>query len=168
MTANEALEMLLPSFQRYYNIKRENVTEPFSAEAEFFTHDEAYFLMKSAKLAQSESKEFVFFKALEYLDADTLKELDNKAWETGMSRVEITPLHHSTDVALILLADSVDPKAAKLIRKLSHYKSYCFTFKGWSRYRLIALETSTGKITYNHLGSELKKLISNIQKQLKK
>lgn len=168
MTPYEALEKLLPSYQRYYNIKREDVTEPFTAEAEFFTHDEAYFLFKTAKLAQSESKEFVFFKALDCLDEETLRELDEKAWETGMSRVEITPIHHSSDVALVILAETITPGAAKLMKKLSHYKSYCFTFRGWSRYRLIALETSTGKITYNHLGSELKKLISNIQKQLNK
>lgn len=164
MTPNEALEKLLPSFMRYYNIKKEEITEPFDAEAEFFTHDEAYFLMKSAKLSQSESKEFVFFKAIEHLDADTLKMLDETAWNTGMSRVEITPIHHSTDVALIIMAETIDSDAAKLIKKLSHYKSYCLTLKGWSRYRLIALETSTGKVTYNHLGSELKKLIRNIQK----
>ncbi len=164
MTAMEALEKLLPSFVRYYNVKREEVTEPFTAEAEFFTHDEAYFLMKSAKLSESDSKEFVFFSAMEHLDADTLKKLDETAWNTGMSRVVITPIHHSTDVALIILAETMDKDAAKLIKKLKHYKSYCFNFRGWSRYRLIALETSTGKVTYNHLGSELKKLVSNIQK----
>lgn len=168
MTSMEALEKLLPSFQRYYNIKREDVTEPFTAEAEFFTHDEAYFLMKTAKLAQSESKEFVFFKAMDHLSTEDLKKMDETAWNTGLSRVELTPLHHSTDVALVIIAEKIEPEAAKLIRKLSHYKSYCFTFRGWSRYRLIALETSTGKITHNHLGSELKKLISNIQKQLNK
>ncbi len=164
MTSFEALEKLLPSFKRYYNIKRENVTEPFAAEAEFYTHDEAYFLMKSAKLSESESKEYVFFAAIEHLDLDTLRQMDETAWNTGLSRVEITPIHHSTDVALIILAETIDSEAAKLIKKLSHYKSYCFTLRGWSRYRLIALETSTGKVTYNHLGSELKKLISNIQK----
>ena len=164
MTSGEALEKLLPSFKRYYNIKTEDITPPFDAEAEFFTHDVAYILMKSAKLSESESREFIFFSALEHLDADTVSKLDETAWNTGMSRVEITPIHHSTDVSLIILADTIDKDAAKLIKKLRHHKSYCFNFKGFSRYRLIALETSTGKITYNHLGSELKKLISNIQK----
>lgn len=164
MTPVEALEKLLPSYRVYYNVKTEEVTEPFTAEAEFFTHDEAYFLMHSAKLSESESKEFVFFSTLEHLDADSLKNLDEKAWNTGMSRVDITPIHHSTDVALIILAETIDKDAVKLMKKLSHYKSYCFNLRGWSRYRLIALETSTGKVTYNHLGSELKKLISNIQK----
>lgn len=164
MTPNEALEKLLPSFMRYYNIKKEEITEPFDAEAEFFTHDEAYFLMKSAKLSESDSKEFVFFKAIEHLDVVTLKELDETAWNTGMSRVNITPIHHSTDVALIIIAQTMDADAVKLIKKLSHFKSYYFNLRGWSRYRLIALETSTGKVTHNHLGAELKKLIRNIQK----
>ena len=101
---------------------------------------------------------------MDHLDVDTLKKQDETAWNTGMSRVVITPIHHSTDVTLIILADSIDKDASKLIRKLTHHKSYCFNFKGFSRYRLIALELSTGKISYNHLGSELKKLVRNIQK----
>ena len=164
MTAMEALEKLLPSYVRYYNIKREDVTPPFAAEAEFYTHDEAYFLFKEAKMSESESKEFVFFAATEHLDADTLKNYDETAWSTGMSRVELSKIHYTTDVVLVILADTIDKDAAKLIKKLKHHKSYCFNFKGFSRYRLIALETSTGKITHNHLGSELKKLVRNIQK----
>ncbi len=164
MTVNEVLEKLLPSFKRYYNIRTEDVTAPFVAEAEFFSHDETYFLMKSAKLYESDAKEYVFFATTDQLDIDTLKKFDETAWNTGMSRVEITSIHRSTDVALIILAENIDSDAAKLIKKLSHYKSYRFTLNGWSNYRLVALETSTGKIYHNHLGSELKKLISNIQK----
>ena len=164
MTPQEALEKLLPSFIRYYNVKTEDVTPPFQAEAEFYTHDVAYMLMKSAKLAESESREFIYFSAIDHLDADMVVNLDETAWNHGMSRVVITPLHHSSDVSLIILADRIDTDAAKLIKKLRHSKSYCFNFKGFSRYRLIALELSTGKIIHNHLGGELKKLISNIQK----
>ena len=80
MTALEALEKLLPSYEAYYNVKREEVTEPFDAEAEFFTHDVAYFLMKTAKLAQSESAEHVFFSALEHLDTEKLKETLADCW----------------------------------------------------------------------------------------
>ena len=164
MTALEALEKLLPSYMAYYNIKREDVTAPFTAEAEFYTHDESYFLIKEAKMNESESREFVFFKAIDHLDVETLKQMDEIAWNTGMSRVVLSKIHYSTDVALVIMADTIDKDAAKLIKKLKHHKSYCFNFKGFSRYRLIALETSTGKITYNHLGGELKKLVRNILK----
>ena len=164
MTVIEALEKLLPSFQRYYNVKRENITEPFSAEAEFYSQDSQYFLFKSAKLSESESKEFVFFATCENLDLASLKHLDETAWNTGMSRVNITPNHHSTDVSLIILAQTIEKDAAEEIKKLRHYKSYSFTLCGWSKYRLIALELSTGNVIYNHQGQELKKLIRNIQK----
>ncbi len=164
MTAMEALEKLLPSYEAYYNIKREDVTEPFTAEAEFYTHDESYFLIKEAKMNESESREFVYFYATDQLSVETLKKLDETAWNTGMSRVVLSKIHYSTDVALVIMADTIDKDAAKLIKKLKHHKSYCFNFKGFSRYRLIALETSTSKITYNHLGSELKKLVRNILK----
>ena len=164
MNAVEALEKLLPSYMAYYNIERENVTAPFNAEAEFYTHDESYFLIKEAKMNESESREFVFFKAMDHLDVDTLKQMDEIAWNTGMSRVVLSKIHYSTDVALVIMADTIDADAVKLIKKLKHHKSYCFNFKGFSRYRLIALETSTGKITYNHLGGELKKLVRNILK----
>jgi len=164
MRPEQALEKLLPSFMRYYNIKTEDVTEPFSAEAEFYTHDESYFLFKEAKMNESESREFIFFSALDHLDVNTLKILDEIAWNEGMSRVVITPIHHSTDVTLIILADVIEKDAVKLIKRLKHHKSYCFNFKGFSRYRLIALETSSGKIIHNHLGSELKKLFRNILK----
>ena len=71
MTASEALEKLLPSYMAYYNIKREDVTAPFTAEAEFYTHDESYFLIKEAKMNESESREFVFFKAIDHLPPKT-------------------------------------------------------------------------------------------------
>ena len=119
MTPQEALQKLLPSFKRYYNIKTEDITPPFDAEAEFFTHDVAYMLMKSAKLAESESKEFIFFSALEHLDTDTVTNLDETAWNTGMSRVVLNEFHHSTDVSLIILADNIDKDAAKLIKKIN-------------------------------------------------
>lgn len=164
MTTSEALEKLLPAFYRYYTVKREDVTEPFAAEAEFCSHDTQFFLVKSAKLSESDSREFVFFATEEMLDADRLKILDETAWNTGMSRVEITPTHRSSDVSLFIIADKIAPDAAALIKKMHHYKSYSHMLKGWSKYSLIALELSTGNVIYNHQGQELKKLIRNIQK----
>ena len=66
MTVNELLDRLLRSFQVYYNVKREDVTPPFVAEAEFHTHDEQFFLVKSAVLAEAESREYIYF-AKEFL-----------------------------------------------------------------------------------------------------
>jgi len=161
MTKEEKLESVLKSYTRFYNIKREDVTPPFAAEAEFISHNEQYFLIKSAKIADIDSNEFVFFASEDTLTAEKLLELDVTAWETGLSRVNPGPGHRNSDVTLIVIADSISEDAFELIKKLKHSKSYKFTFHGWSNYKLIAIDLSTNRLTSNRLGRTLKKIINN-------
>ncbi|MBR5896037.1 MAG: hypothetical protein IKZ39_00270 [Lachnospiraceae bacterium] len=161
MNREEKLESVLKSYMRFYNIKREDVTEPFAAEAEFISHNEQYFLLKSAKIADIDSNEFVFFASEESLSAEKLAELDAKAWETGLSRVTPGPGHRNSDVTLIVIADTIDEDAFKLAKKLKHSKSYKFTFHGWSNYKLIAIDLTNNRLTYNRLGRTLKGIINN-------
>lgn len=162
MTAREALPALLKSFIRYYDIKEEGVQPPFAAEAEFHSHEEQFFLVKQAKLSEAESKEFVFFAVSEHLTLDELKMLDEAAWQTGMSRVFPHDGHRNSDVVLIILADKVDADAAALIKKLKRYESYKRTLHGWSHYRVIVRDMSTGKVTFNRMGRTLKNVLSKI------
>lgn len=152
------LEKVLRSFEAYYNIDRETPTEPFDAEASFGMHDEQYFLIKSARISRSESSEYVFFRLLEHLDAETFRELDRKAWETVLSRVDLSGDHKSTDACLVIIADTVDPRAAKEICRTDHYKSYRLGLKGWSTCRMIAYECQTGTSFCNRRGGDLSKL----------
>lgn len=162
MNLQEALDKLLPSFQRYYNIKTEEAEAPFKAEAVFQSHNEQYFLIKSARISEANSNEFIYFHTADSLNADELTQLDTCAWERGISHVEPNYYHRNTDVALIIIAEKIDEEAKKLIRKLKHSKSYQFGLQGYSNYRLIALELSSGCVTHNRQGQSLKKLVSNI------
>lgn len=162
MNQTEALEKLLRSYQTYYDIKTEDVEPPFAAEAVFHTHADNYFLIKSATISSEESHEYVYFAAEADLDLCRLEELDAAAWERGISQVVPCRDHRSSDVTLVILADRIRPEAFKEIRRKKHYKSYRYRLQGWSSYRLIALELSTGKLTYNRLGESLKKLVRNI------
>ncbi len=162
MTADAALELILPLFQVYYDIKREDVTEPFQAEAAFHSHEEQYFLLKSAKYTECDAHEYVFFAAREHLTLAEAQKLDELAWAEGLSRVKPSSIHRSTDIGLILVADRVDPDAAEYIKKLRRSKSYKLLLHGYSNYRAIAIETSSGAMTCNRLGQHLKKLFSNI------
>lgn len=166
MTVDQALDALLKSYTQYYDIKREDVTPPFAAEAEFHSHDEQFFLVKTAKLSEAEAHEYVFFGTADRLDAPDVEQMDAAAWDTGLSRVKPHAYHRSTDVVLVLLADTVTPETMSLVKRLRHYKSYRFTLNGWSHYRVIALETSTGKLACNRLGRPLRKLFRNIIKEL--
>ena len=159
---DEALERLLVSYQNYYNIKTDGVEAPFAAEAEFHTHGERYFLMKSARLSSEDAHEYVYFAVVPRLTAELFGELDETAWERGTAKVEPKPDHKSSDVALLIIADEIEKDAVTALKKSKHYKSYKNRIWGWSQYRVIAFDLGTGKTVYNRLGKPLKKLVSNI------
>lgn len=163
MTTTEALEQLLRSYSVYYDITREGVTEPFAAEAAFHAHDEQYFFTKGAKMDEMDSFEFVFFHESEHMTLAEAQRLDELAWSTGMTRVKPSAKHHCSDVCLILVADKVDEEVFRFVKKLRRYKSYKFTLHGWSHYRVVALETSSGRQAFNRMGRNLKKLFRNIK-----
>lgn len=163
MTATEALEILLKSYKRYYDIKTEDVTSPFTAEAAFHNHDEQYFLVKSAMLSEADAHEYVFFATGQSMELENVKELDEKAWAEGLSRVTPHSHHRSSDIVLIILAEQISRDAKDYIKAIKRYKSYRFTLQGWSNYSVVAMETSTGELSCNKRGRDLKKLFRNIK-----
>lgn len=160
---HEFLWRVLHAFERYYDIKHtDDVTPPFTAEAEFHSHDERYVLVRTAKVAEIDSHEFVFFAETDNLTGEQLAKFDEAAWNAGISRVRPTFIHRNSDVTLVILADVIEKSVLKQIKKLKHYKSYCFSFKGWSEYRVLAFEISSGKVVYNRIAHNLKNLVGNI------
>ena len=162
MTSHETLEKILPAFKRYYDIIREDVPAPFAAAAVFHSHDEQYFLIKSARLSESDSHEYIYFATVDQLDETLLTELDQKAWEMGFSKVKPHPDHRNTDITLFIVADQITDGAFSMVPKIKRYKSYKFGFQGWTHYRLIAFEHTSGRVAYNRQGESLKKLVCNI------
>ncbi len=163
MTPSEALGTLLKSYRQYYTITTDCVELPFAAEAVFHSHDEQYFLVRSARLGEAESNEYVFFALGGDVDLDQMRRLETCAWERGISRVRPHSEHRNTDVAFILLAEHIDLNARDYIRQAKRYQSYRFTFYGFSHFKAIALETSSGELFCNKRGRDLRKLFRNIQ-----
>ena len=87
MDLQNALDKLLPAFQGYYTLKTEQIKAPFQAEATFRSRNEQYFLLKSARISEADSNEFVYFHTTDYLDSPTLADLDSCAWERGIGQV---------------------------------------------------------------------------------
>ncbi len=159
LTPGEALERVLRSYQTYYNIKTEAVEPPFAAEAIFGSHNEQYFLIKKAKVADIDTNETVYFATEESLSKDRLLELDSIAWERGTANVQPSSNHRNSDVALIILTGHAEEDALTQVKRCKHYQSYLWGFHGWSNYRLIVAELSSGRIVHNRHGQILKKLV---------
>ena len=160
--ANDALETFLTKFERYYNVQKSGAPAPFDALAEFHSQTQQYFLVKSARIADIESNEYVFFSSQNELTAERLVQLDKEAWSQGLARVRPHGGHKNSDITLIALADTVSDDAKKLAKKLKHYKSYKFGLCGWSGYRSLVYETSSGTCVTNRLGKNLRALANSI------
>ncbi|MBR0124648.1 MAG: hypothetical protein IJJ66_11370 [Treponema sp.] len=156
------LDSLLRSFASYYDVKTEGVLPPFAAQATFNMHNEQYFLVKAAQIAQIDSNEFVYIASEENLNQQKVNELAEAAWFDGLSKVKPDSNHRNSDVTLIIICNTIEENSFSLVKKLKHYKSYLFGFHGWSNFRALAYEVSTGKMVTNRLGKPLKKLVCNL------
>jgi hypothetical protein len=104
-----AINKILPAFEQYYTIKKEEITPPFCAEAEFRSHNEQYFLVRSAHIADIDSNEFVYFAAADSLDSSKLEELVKAAWNAGLAKGRennIFDINDGKDLILTVSKDS--------------------------------------------------------------
>ena len=69
METSQALEKILPAFEQYYTVNKDS-NPPFCAQAEFRSHNEQYFLVRSAHIADIYSNEFVYFATLSELNKE--------------------------------------------------------------------------------------------------
>ena len=161
ITPQEALEQLLPSYERYYDVTRER-RGSFAATARFYTKGEQYFLIKSAKMWELESNEFVYFLPTDHLTEDQLAERIEEAWNDAMPQVHPSESHRNSDVTLVVLTPELGKNVRKALRRFHRSVGYRHGMHGWSNLRLGAIELSDGKISTNRHGADLKKLLSNI------
>ncbi len=139
MEISEAIEKILPAFEQYYTVNKDS-KPPFCAQAEFRSHNEQYFLVRSAHIADIDSNEFVYFASEPSLSNEKLSELVNKAWEDGLSKVKPYNGHRNSDITLIIITKKFECPLGKAIKKIKLYKSYKFSFHGWSNFNLAVVE----------------------------
>lgn len=165
MTVAEALSKLLPSYEGYYDVIRENVLPPFSAEAKFISHQEQYFLVHSAKLSDIDSTEHIFFAAEQNITFQRLQELAEKAWEDGLKSIQPYYGHRNSDVTLIVICENADKETLKNCKKIKYSKTYKFMLHGWSNFKLAVVDIATGKTAANWQGGELKSFLLKAMKK---
>ncbi len=151
----DILEKILNSYVRYYTIKRDDVLAPFTAQAEFHSHNEQFVLVKKAKIADIDSNEYVYFLLAETLDVQQLADAAQKAWEDGLSKVEPSFSHRNSDVTLVVVANTFVDGLEKAAKKIRYSKSYSFSFCGWSNFRLLCYEAQSKKFACNYHGKDL-------------
>ena len=158
MEPSDAIKQILPAFEQYYTLIKQPTT-PFCNEAEFRSHNEQYFLVRSAHIADIDSNEFVYFADPEELSPEKLDELVNAAWNAGLAKVRPYNGHRNSDVSLLVFTKSINQETISSIKKTKLYKSYKFSFHGWSHFKLAVCNTSNMEVYTNRQGKDFAKLI---------
>ena len=157
----ERLNKLLNAYSHKYDIDREVTVDGayFPATATFFLRDENYLISKKHVLSAVENYDYTYFYITEHLDAETLRQQIELTKRLGMARVKPHREHMSSFISLVILADTIDEEAKKLIKKTRFQKYFRLALHGWMEYHIAAMESSTNNVLSNPAGKGVKKIL---------
>ena len=159
------LEKLLNVYSHQYDIERNVTVEGgvYPAAATYYLRDENYLISKQHVLSAVEQHEYLYFFLTDHLDVHALQEQIDISKKAGLSRVKPHKDHMFSNVGLVILANTIDPEAQKLLKKTRFRKNYKLSFHGWTEYQLAAYESSTNCFFSNPAGKEARK---NLERNL--
>ena len=157
----QKLDKLLNAYSHQYDIARDVTVDGgfFPATATFYLRDENYIISKKHVLSAVENYDYTYFYITDHLDAATLLQQIDLTMKVGTARVKPHRDHMSSFVSLVILADTIDEEAKKLIRKTRFQKYFRLALHGWMEYHIAAMETSTNSFLSNPAGKGAKKIL---------
>lgn len=161
MQKQAMLDKLLNAYSHQYDIDRDVNVEgtTFPATATFFLRDENYLVSKKHVLSAVENYDYTYFYITEHLDAETLRSQIELTKKAGTARIKPSRDHMSSFISLIILADTIDDEAKKLIKKTRFQKYFRLALHGWMEYHIAAMECSTNSFLSNPAGKGAKKIL---------
>ena len=161
MGLQEQLERLLNAYSRHYDIKRDVQTEGgfFPAEAVFYLRDEHYLVRRDKRFYAVEQHEYAYFHTTQALDAEALQILIDRSLQAGRAEVKPHKEHMCSFVTLVVLAETIDPEAKKVLKKTRFHKNYRLSLHGWMEYHIAAMECSTRTFFSNPAGRGARKTL---------
>ncbi len=161
MTKQQMLQRLLDAYSHHYDPDPEGINGGgfFPATATYFLRDENYLLTKKHVLSAVENYDYLYFYTAEHMDASAMRSCIDKSLELGKARVKPHKDHMSSFITLVILADSIDPEAKKLLKKASYRKYFRLALHGWMEYHIAAMEISTMSFLSNPAGRDARKTL---------
>lgn len=151
----ERLNKLLDAYSHQYDIDRDVEVEGFTypATATYYLRDENYLITKQHVLSAVEQHEYLYFYLTDHLTAEDLQAHVDLSKRAGLSRVKPHKDHMFSNVGLVVLANTIDPEAQRLIKRTRFRKNYKLSLHGWTEYQLAAMEVSTNCFYSNPAGA---------------
>ena len=154
-TLGERLNKLLDAYSHSYDIERDVEEEGrlWPATATYFLRDENYLISKQHVLSAVEQHEYLYFHVTDHLTAADLQTQVDLSKRAGLRKVKPHKDHMFSNVGLVILANTIDPEAKKIIKKTRFRKNYRLSLWGWTEYQLAAMEVSANCFYANPAGA---------------
>lgn len=140
-------------------------TEPegFRTLCEFHMENSGYILMKRNVLWTANSGEYCYVFEVPHLTADRYRELESFVYETGMSRIDSSkPGHMATNLTLIVVCDTCDRDAKRLLCRCRIHKNFRLGLNGWMDFHTALACVSDGSTASNMGGHDLPPLFRKL------
>ncbi len=161
-TPQECFEKLLNAYSHNYDLTRDVETEEggsFPAMAHYFLRDEHYLVRRDKQFYATEQHDYTYFHVAEHLDAAGAKALAERTLKAGLAAIHPHKEHMSSFVTLVVLAETIDPEAKKVLKKTRFHKNYRLALHGWMEYHIAAMECSTRTFLSNPAGRGARKTL---------
>lgn len=163
MSREEIQDRLLKSYQRFYNIYPADEEQlPLVARCDYFEHSEKYVISRKAELWSADSEEYLYLFDMPHLTAERYEACMKLATEDGMSRMKIGPGHMCTYITAVIISDSADEEAVKVLKRSRFHKSFHFSFHGWMDYRAALVSVDSDKVQTNGAGRSMAKVMKKV------
>ena len=161
ITLKDRLEKLLNAYSHRYNVMREVEVQgwTYPAAADFFIRDENYAFSKKAVISAFEQYDYTYFYLADHLDVAEARQVLDHTLKAGLDRITPHKEHKSSYVTLVILANTIDEEAKKLICKTRFQKNYRLSLHGWMEYHIAAMECSTVSFLSNPGGKGARKTL---------
>lgn len=161
ITLHQRLDKLLDAYSHQYDIERNVAVEDccYPATATYYLRDENYLISRQHVLSAVEQHEYLYFYLTDHLTVKELQTQIELSRQDGLSKVRPHKEHMFSNVGLVVLANTIEPEAQRLIRRTRFRKNYKLTFHGWTEYQLAAMEVSTNRFFSNPAGKGAKQIL---------
>ena len=168
-TRQEAIQILLKSYQAYYNITLfDEEQKPLTALCEYFEHSEKYVLHRKAELWSANCEEFLYLFDVPHLTLEVFEQCKEKAYQDGSGRMNIGPGHMYSYITPIFVCDQVDEDARKALKKCRIYKSFHFSLHGWMDFHAALVDLGHDRFDSNRAGKTTVKILKKVLLHQKK
>ena len=152
------LKRLLAAHEAWFDVKTDCAFggESFDGYAEFRSTGRKYILSQKHELWHVNTFEYLFFKTVDHLTAEDAAHWYSFMTTEALAKVNPDENHMTSYLSLVLIANTCDEEAAKLVKKAKFRKNFAYGMRGWADLRFCVVDIEGRNVTANAAGKQMK------------